>query len=97
MSLLQSLNALLPIGWRLTHLIHLDPEWQVNITDDDHVVVATGETPERALAMASANIIAERYAGRIFALGAMYREGSERITNLAERLGLIPKGRINRR
>lgn len=39
--------------WKLTHLIWLgDCSWQANISNDEYVIVATGESPTHALAEA---------------------------------------------
>jgi hypothetical protein len=38
-----------PADWMLTHLIFLDPEWQVNLRSEEAVIVATGYTPAEAM------------------------------------------------
>lgn len=86
----------LPPGWSLTHLVLLDPEWQANIHDDEHVAVGTGATPEDAIAAACAKIEAEDFAGRLFSLDHALVEGPR--LSLVERLGLLkPKPVITRR
>lgn len=66
MTLAQSLNDHLPIGWRFTICLCLaDDDWQINATNDEYVVVATGLTIEDALAQASTKIHEEKYAGRL--------------------------------
>lgn len=56
----------MPEGWILTHIINLDPGWQVNTKDDEHVVVATGETIEEAIIGASIKIAYGDYNGTLF-------------------------------
>jgi hypothetical protein len=57
----------LPSGWNLTHLIFLDPDWQVNLCDGEHVVVATGASPGLAFAAAYAKSFdPAQYTGRLF-------------------------------
>lgn len=65
MNLTQQINNHLPIGWHVTLLVHLDPEWQVNIHDGEYVVVATGQDIEGALSAASEKVHLESFAGRL--------------------------------
>ncbi len=72
MTLSQSLNDHLPIGWRCTHVIYLGLAnddgaacWEVITGDDEHCVTTTGDTIEDALLSASAKIHAEKYSGKI--------------------------------
>lgn len=91
-SLFITLHNQIPEGFHLSNLIFLDPEWQANIADDEGVIVATGESIEDALINASLKALSGTYVGK-YKLNRT--EGL--LTNLAERLGLISKGRINRR
>lgn len=59
------LNAHMPEGWRVTTVTYLDPCWQALATDDEHCACGTGETIEDALAGLAANILAERFIGRL--------------------------------
>lgn len=61
MTLLQHLEEDLPLGWRLTHLIRLDPDWQAIIADEDHVAVATGDDIASAIARAVERAIQGQY------------------------------------
>jgi hypothetical protein len=66
MNISQSLNDHLPISWRFTLVLCLaDDDWQVNATNDEYVVVATGASIEDALMAASEKIHQEKYAGRL--------------------------------
>lgn len=77
-------------GWTFTHLINLRPGWQVNLVDDTHVVIATGETIEDAFNSAISKAQNGEYAGQLFSIGRMMSpelrmEGS----SLLARLGLL--------
>jgi|HubBroStandDraft_6_1064221.scaffolds.fasta_scaffold02348_6 hypothetical protein len=66
MTLAQSINDHLPIGWHFTICLCLaDDDWQINATNDEYVVVATGASIEDALVAACNKIDAEKYAGRL--------------------------------
>lgn len=84
----------LPTDWHLANLISLSDCWQVNVTDGEHVAVATGETILDALANASAKIIVGDYAGRLFHL-TPFREPTIPTRSLLQILGLSKP--INRR
>lgn len=73
------LNRFMPEGWKLTHLINLEGEWQANICDDEFVVVATGKEIEEAVYNAAQKTYNESsYTGRLFHLGAMRLEKPNR-------------------
>jgi hypothetical protein len=57
-----------PHGWRITHMILLDPDWQVIIQDGEHVVVATGDDIEHAIDVAIEKVECGHYNGRLFHL-----------------------------
>ena len=61
-------SAELPEGFSVTHLISLDPDWQANLRNDEHVAIGTGATPEEAIAAAAAKIEQGQFAGRLFDL-----------------------------
>jgi hypothetical protein len=66
MTLAQSINDHLPISWRFTLVLcFADDDWQVNATNDEYVVIATGASIEDALMAASEKIHLEKYAGRL--------------------------------
>jgi len=92
------IDECLPSGWSLTHLIHLDPDWQVNLCDGEHVVVATGTTPGRAMASAYAKSFdPTQHIGRLIDLS--HAEPSRPKLSLSEMLGLTrkPSEPVNRR
>ena len=78
-----------PLGWHLTHLILLDPDWQVMLTDNEHVVVATGEDPNRAMVHAWEKIRDDRFAGRLFHLSRLAEPAQAAAKSLLESLGLV--------
>lgn len=88
LSILTIAQSYLKDDWKLTHLIYLDPEWQVNICDGEYVVVATGDNPEFALVNAMAKALDEDFAGRLFELGMMTYEARPDATSLLGLLGL---------
>lgn len=94
------LNGYLPPGWTVTHLILLDPEWQINAKDDEHVATATGDTIEGALERLSLRISDHEYRGVLSSVFTL-RDRSEAkpfIGSLVDHLGLRPKtDPINRR
>lgn len=95
MTLHSHLHSHLPEGWVLSNLIYLDPEWQVNIRDDEGVIVATGASIEESLHNATVKAYEGTYVGRFKYDPA---PNTHRVTNLAERLGFVPKPTtINRR
>lgn len=56
-------------GWHLTHAIALgEADWQVNISDGEHVCVATGSCIEEALMNAQAKANEGEFVGRLFHL-----------------------------
>lgn len=66
-------QACLIEGWYLTHAIRLgEADWQVNITDDEHVCVATGETIEYALIAAQAKALEGKFVGQLFHLSSKF-------------------------
>ena len=72
-----------PAGWSLRHLISLDPGWQVSVSDEEYVVLATGETIEEAFLA-----VAERIAGGDYFRWRIYLPPAEPVYDLASRLGL---------
>ena len=77
-TLLSQLETAIP-GWKLSHLIRLDPtSWQCAITDDEYTAIATGESLEDAFANAWAKALAGDFVGRLFDRELMDR--GERIT-----------------
>jgi hypothetical protein len=59
-----TISATLPEGFAVTHLIHLDPCWQVILASEDHIVTATGETIEDAFAYAAQKVDEGKYNDR---------------------------------
>ncbi len=100
MTLSQSLNDHLPIGWRFTLVLCLAADdWQINATNDEYVVVATGSSIEDALAQASIKIHEEKYAGRLNWLANSERPMSQASTLTLASLGLsqslkLPRPRL---
>lgn len=92
--LYDQIHSCLPKGWALSNLIFLDPDWQVNIADDEGVVVATGDFIEEALTNAQAKALEGKYVGKFKIERAI---GLSPLTNLAERLGLVTRPTIARR
>jgi hypothetical protein len=92
-SLQDNLNALLPEDWALSNLINLDPGWQVNATNGEHVVVATGADIESACALACHKIDIGDFAGRLFHLERMKatEPSSPEGKSLLQALGFKPK------
>jgi len=89
----------LPSGWLLTHIINLDPGWQVNTKDDEYVVVATGDSIEAAMNNALQKITQHQYTGPIFRLASTKQlELAFDGKNLLSALGLTrPSAPIKRR
>lgn len=91
-------NFTLAPGWTLTHIINLEPDWQVNLKNDEHVVVATGATIDEALAAADHKIANHDYVGILINVFAMRspKTKSEQIDGvrgkeLLQALGLAKK------
>jgi hypothetical protein len=102
--MLDEINSYLPDGWSATTITCLDPEWQVIAKDDEHVVVATGENIELALAQAAYNIQNYIFVGRLFSLGRMsYHEDDKPAKpklnpqRLLQSLGLVKDEPFTRR
>ena len=70
------------------HLIHLDPEWQCNTTDDEHVAVGTGETVEAAIDRAAFKALNEQFTGRLFSRELIDRGERVSIVDLRGLLGI---------
>ena len=79
----------LPEGFSLTHLISLDPDWQANLRDDEHVAVGTGASPEDAIAAASQKALEGNFVGRLFHLH--YEPSKVPIALSLASLGLGPR------
>ena len=58
----------LPDGWQVTHIISLDPEWQVNLRSEDHVAIGTGDTILEAISNASHKAMNEEFSSQLFHL-----------------------------
>ena len=86
----------LPAGFEVTHLISLDPDWQANLRNDEHVAVGTGATPEEAIAAAAAKAELDQFVGRLFHLPYSRRHQPEQGLTLAA-LGLAQTKPIPRR
>lgn len=95
MPMIDEIEAGFPLGWHVTHIMFIDTSWQVNVYDDEHAVVATGETIEDALNNATAKILECIYVGRLF--NGLRPPRVEVTGSLLERLGLAKKVTINRR
>lgn len=80
-------------GWSVTHIIHLDPCWQINAKDDHYLAFATGETIEEALINLRRKILEEDFSGLRFTGNAPPLEFLGSAT-LAQRLGLVPKAKV---
>lgn len=93
MTLSQSLNDHLPIGWRFTLVLCLaDDDWQINATNDEYVVVATGSSIEDALAQASIKIHEEKYAGRLNWLSYKYETDKDKLGKAIVNISLSSLG-----
>lgn len=91
-SILDSITPHLPEGWHLSNLIFLDPDWQVNISNDEHIIVGTGDDPESALAHAASKTDdPSKYLGRLFSLPRYDEPEDGRGESLLARLGLVKK------
>lgn len=97
--IIDTINAQLPDDWRLSTLTSLGDEWQVNATDGEMVVSATGESIEDALANAAFNANNGIYLGRLFCLGRLSAADSPTFGTLLERIGLAkpPEPPLKRR
>ena len=89
-------SAELPEGFFVTHLISLDPDWQANLRNDEHVAVGTGATPEEAIAAAAAKVELDQFVGRLFHLPYSRRHQPEQGLTLAA-LGLAQTKPLLRR
>lgn len=79
----------LPPDWQLSNLIFNDNTWQVNATDNEHVVVATGATISEALDNAYIKADTGEFNGRLFSLGRI--ESSDHMRDsLADLLATLP-------
>lgn len=97
MSIEEQFAELLPESWQLSNLVFLNPEWQVNATDGEYVVVATGLSITEALDNAYLKVDAGIYIGRLALLDRIHREPVVGTLDLRS-LGLSrPKPKIERR
>lgn len=95
--ILSTISTLLPPPWHLSNLIH-DTTWQANISDDEHVAIGTGSTPEEALTSAATKALSHDYIGKLFSLGRI--EPSPYSSTLASALAFAfrpPPTQIKRR
>lgn len=88
---LSYLNSKLQDGWVFTHLILLEPDWQVILKNNEHVVVATGDSPSAAFVSALWKIEHEQWAGRLFHLKRMGEPLHQAGKSLLASLGLEGK------
>ena|ERR1700686_1993464 len=90
MPLAEELNSLLPDGWRVTHIIDLEPGWQVSLFDGEWIVVANDDSIETALNAAIIKTYDETaYTGRWAGLAALRAIEPPRDNSLLSRLGLL--------
>lgn len=99
-AILAEITCLLPQGdeWYLSNLIFLTAEsWQVNITNGEHVTVATGTNPEDAISNATLKAESGIFTGRLNSLERAYLEPAPSKLDLRS-LGLAkPQPKIERR
>jgi hypothetical protein len=94
------LQSHVPDGWNVTHLIYLEPEWQANVCNGEHVSIGTGASPEEALLIAGSKAEQGMFVGRLASLTAMYKNEERKIegSGLLAALGLAkPKPKVVRR
>lgn len=94
MTFAADLNALFPDDWCVSNIINLnDTGWQINASDGEHVVIATGTEIEDACALACHKIDIGDFAGRLFYLERMKAaEGpTAESKSLLQALGFKPK------
>lgn len=93
MTIHDDILALLPEDWRISNIINLDPNWQINATNGEHVVIATGTEIEDACALACHKIEIGDFAGRLFYLERMKAAESPTAESksLLQALGFKPK------
>lgn len=85
-------------GWKLTHLINLNPGWQANASNDEYVVVASGATIEDAINFANEKIEKEDFAGTKFHLSDLARDVSRiDLNSLLRKSGLIRPSTFQKR
>lgn len=96
MSYADDLNALLPEDWHISNLINLAPNWQINATNGEHVVIATGNEIESACDLACYKIEIGDFVGRLFSLGRLrHAEASApEPSSLLQALGFKPKAQL---
>ena len=67
-----SIQNRLQSDWHMTHIIRLgEASWQVNISDGEHVAVATGSCIEEALMNAQVKANEGDFVGRLFHLAPL--------------------------
>lgn len=82
----------LPHDWIVTHIIFLDPDWQINAMDTEYAIIATGDTVEDALTSVRDRIAKGEYNGRVHDGNPIAPKLEFTASlSLAERLGLVPK------
>lgn len=94
MTIANDLLALLPDDWHISNIINLDnASWQVNASNGEHVVVATGEEIEDACTIACHKIDIGDFAGRLFYLERMkaVEAPTAESKSLLQALGFKPK------
>lgn len=93
MTIHDDILALLPEDWHISNLINLAPNWQINATNGEHVVIATGNEIESACALACYKIEIGDFAGRLFSLGRLrHAEAAPAVpSSLLQALGFKPK------
>ncbi len=90
--LLEYMQSHIPEHWFISNLINLEPEWQANICDGEHVAVGTGATPEEALLMAGTKAEEGVYIGRLASLERLYAHEAKKVdgNDLLSLLGMAP-------
>ena len=89
MSIEDQFTEQLPPDWQLSNLIYNDGTWQVNATDGEHVVIATGITISEALDNAYIKADAGEFIGKLFSLGRIESSEFDR-DRLASLLAQLP-------
>lgn len=94
MTLANDLNSLLPDDWYISNIINLNHStWQINASDGEHVVVASGDEIEDACDLACYKIGIGDFAGRLFSLGRLRHAEAPTVESksLLQSLGFKPK------
>lgn len=85
-----------PEGWALHNLVNLEPGWQVNLCDGEHIAIGTGDTPDDAMIAAECKIDCGEFVGRLH--GLVRAREDKAPSSLLQSLGLLKQREpINRR